>query len=454
MLSNEVSSQEWQRLELYASFVGSLGAIPPSRRGDPTTGRTIAPSTWAYVARLNAGKPLLPHLLQLVWVWRSPQSTEILQLVAPALISLEVICYDTRPDKERARGFPQEEELSFQLMISTALSVAPDLQVLYLGLKAPQLDTVVQLLGRLEKLDRLSFGDSKVDADALRAVAEKALTYLYLHDVDLPDNAAPSFCGFSHLEMLVIEVHPNNNRIYEVLSSPDLDAFRVGYYPGSVSRRTLLESVQWWARCFPVLRRIECSIDSAPSQTEAVGVVCSITHVLQPLLRLPTIADIVVNYPEGEFTLDDIDIDNITRAWPELVVLELGPPGTAFPFGTQPVIPTSPGVDSLRHLTSRCPHLRSLRLPHLRLPKPVLERLDDYPQSDHAMPRLHVYRVDVADWSLGGRFLDRFFPRLDIDESVFKATPAGGWDRLEYETLDAQYRRRAAAGEDLDDDGW
>ncbi|RPD56083.1 hypothetical protein L226DRAFT_93548 [Lentinus tigrinus ALCF2SS1-7] len=152
-----------------------------------------------------------------------------------------------------------------------------------------------------------------------------------------------------------------------------------------------------------------------------------------------------MSYSEGDFTVDDTDINNIAQAWPNLAVLDLGPSGTTFDIGPPPVIVTSPGVDSLCRLTSKCKQLRSLQLPHLRLPKSVLDKLDDYPQSNHGLNSLQIYRVDVADWSQGGRLLDRFFPRLDIGRPMFQGTP--GWDFLEYATFKAQCSRRVAARE-------
>ncbi|KAI0718171.1 hypothetical protein C8T65DRAFT_737409 [Cerioporus squamosus] len=326
MLSSEVSPEEWDRLKLHASCVASLGNLPPSRRGGPSTGRVIAPAAWAYIARLNAGKPLLPHLLQLTW--------------------------------ERIRGDQKQDELSsVRLMVSTALSGAPDLRVLHVNVGTPRMAVVVPLVGRLEKLRKLSLANCKADADALRVAAGKGLTFLYLHEVDLPDAVEPPFCGFTRLEMLVIDVHPTTNRMHEVFSSPHLVDLRIEYYP-AVTQGTFLRSCELWARCFPALRRVECSFEGVlvvPPESAAAHVVSSITHVLKHLLPLSTITHLVVNYPEGEFTVDDTDIDNLTQAWPNLAALELGPPVTAFPFGPQPVITESPGVDSLRYLTARCP---------------------------------------------------------------------------------------------------
>ncbi|RPD56084.1 hypothetical protein L226DRAFT_571922 [Lentinus tigrinus ALCF2SS1-7] len=230
MLTDEVSAEEWDRLELYAPCVSSLGTLPPSRGGNPLTGRAIIPSTWAYLTRLAAGKPLLPRLLQLTWVWTSPQSTEILQLATPSLESFELICYDVRTDEEHARASRQEEESSIRLMLSAALSAAPNLHDLRLHMGSSHVAIAVPLIARLPTLRRLYLVNA-VNADALRAVADKALTFLYLHQVDLPDAMVPAFRGFSHLKTLAINDHPTNNRIYEVFSSPHLDDLRILFYP-------------------------------------------------------------------------------------------------------------------------------------------------------------------------------------------------------------------------------
>jgi len=140
-----------------------------------------------------------------------------------------------------------------------------------------------------------------------------------------------------------------------------------------------------------------------------------VTDAIRPLLDLHDLEVVhIIPPPRWSLTLSDSAIHDVVTAWPQLTEFV-----TDLYFSN--VFATPAG---LVEFATHCPSLRKLHLPFLAIPLLHLDP-EAYPTLSHRLEELQISNIisgllsDDSDWSHLAQFLDRIFPRLDIERCAF-----------------------------------
>lgn len=421
MLSDDVPSEEWDRFRLYASQVRSLVMFGLPRRRPK---RRITPATWAFIALLNSGTPLLPNLRHLGFRWDSPESTEIIHIIPRSIQHLSVFpSIDNTASEQLPAESQHEWEASFRMLLSMVFKKAPQLESFVFAIGGLRAGSVLSPLTKLEVLCTVVLLRNEADIETFRILSTlPALRSVAFETIAIPGSSEASFSGFHSLRSLVINDHPNSVYFYDFFSSPQLTELEIEIYPATLS---FPFSCDTWARQFPALQRIRCAVQEQeilPRNQRKHP----ISRVIKPLFAIPTIAHVSLTFPETQYSVLDADVLNIAAAWPHLQELKLHSMHSRLgsPFANTQATPSFPGLDSLLTLALHCPLLHTLHLPGLVIPESLLTQIDQLPILDHQLRSVWFRFLAGDEIAACAVAIDRLFPHLSIPSIVVRRSLA------------------------------
>ena len=397
------------------------------------------PSTWARIEELAAGSPLLPNLQGLRFIWRSPESTEILFTVPPSLRLLDVRVRRS-VDSLRNAGLSAEEHRQATLKtLYNAFSMTPNLTSLQLRTEGLDIDTMSSPIANMRHLQTITFDQSAmVSVPTLRLLsALPALKTAIFGQILWTTGSDLPFSGFRNLEELHIfnHGHPTNRNFYDVFSSPRLRNIQITKYTRSLST-SFQDTCHTWARRFHSLESIKCFLESELRGNEEQPQ--PISQAVRPLSNIPTLTQLCLvfewNTSISQFTVSDRDITEIATAFPRLKKLILRASNRNPPIG-----PDIIGVGSLFLLASKCPFLEMLHLGRVDICHPTLAQTEQLvlkaPEHRLRNFRITYIAVDTADVTRAAGLIDRLFPHLitipsSKERKLMDANNGAVWDSI------------------------
>ncbi|KAI0683083.1 hypothetical protein C8Q76DRAFT_763087 [Earliella scabrosa] len=362
-----ISTGEWRRFRLYASYVRELDVF--------TTGRIfrIEPRSWVHLTVHAHGEPLLPNLRKLRWSVRFVECPALQFLVAPSLEDLSVYFY-SHPAL-RHRGSTAEWEAcitSFLALVSSTVVRLASMSI-FLGhrLYSP---SVLPLVSRLRSLRNLSLVTRK-DNDAMTMTTDELHVLSPLHELESLTLCCPMQMGVTRppvpiglpaLRSLTLH-HPGESAsetkgICNMFVHPSSPTMLTELVVQDCPPTALHDSCQAWTQLYPSLQRFTASLTLA-DDLPAPGMQ-SLAYTIEPLLHLRGIEHFSFSGRVHNVTLADADIVAISRAWPALTNLCIDLHDYPRP-PREP--PTRPGFAALVSLATQCPNLEQLGLPFLDL---------------------------------------------------------------------------------------
>lgn len=403
MFTEEMQDREWFRLRAYSAFVQVLTANTAD----------IHASTWLYVEQFTRDRPMLPHIRKLRWSPGSPQyASELPLLVGPFLTSLEI---DYK--KYLRVKFPPDPwwDLSFRMLLSSALSIATQLKHFSLRAKDARLSSVFVEKFKAITSFHVDTPDFPVSSETLRVLSSLPhLERLELYGI--PSHTAIGR-GFLSLRELELHTMPSHNGFFDAFSS-NLRNLLIDNYP-STHAQEFESSCHTWARCFPSLERLECDTEGI-HEDDPDAPPATLSAFITPLLALSSITVFrLTSHPHG-FSVNDADAAALARWWPRIVELVLYTRGVNDVSEEEPLHEMVTSA-ALVTLARACPELRILALPGLCVAEDELSptKISEVPLLAHGLEKLDLGRVIVADASMCALLLDRIFPQLDVSEEEY-----------------------------------
>ncbi|KAI9069373.1 hypothetical protein FKP32DRAFT_73807 [Trametes sanguinea] len=418
-----------ERLKYYGRLIRHIYSLPPPRRGwEPFD--EIASEAWVSLSDTNDRLPgvFLPNLSHMQLTIRSSMPMQGLHSFLSAIAS-SLSAFDLR---SRDSSFHESTQTSSSLglprVLVDVLSTATTLERFGLvvsdglHLSLPAFSHIA--LSKSLRSINLFFRNVQHTFDALMTLAsldtleDLTLTPGFGKDAILPQVSPlarhtfdiPLFRNLLSLHVVqnlgTTEVHHD---LFRLLRSPTLHTFDiVGTSRSHPTPECLRHSCELWARYFPSLRSF-----SAKFWGGDPGLITDVS-------------------------IGDRDVDAISRAWPQLEILDFAH------LAVSPDLETPLGPSSLICLATRCPNLKCVSLPYIDLQRwtgPSSFVLRDCPVLDHGLRTLDftVYLNYGSDYEehMYARPIARLFPNVDVVGPLVDAERHQIVDALEFWTAAA-----------------
>ena len=406
MIDGTILPQEWERFRMHADFVQYLTS-PLFGYSSTGKSRCIASSTLSYLGRLACGTPLLPNLRALYWNLASPQCTALFPLISRSIDQLTVmVCRDKIPINEDER---QEWRAFLRSTLSLIVSVSTDITDLYLSWWRED-HSIAEPVSQLQSLRCFTL-TTEADGNLLRVLAAlPSLQDLELHRImiDEHDTFTQADAGFLRLQHLSLIEHPNTTRFYQLFGAPGLQDLRPSFRHADDYRDVLACCVAW-TRHFPLLEKLVLLVRLGQDADQSPQPYSSI---LEPLFQLRFLKSIDLDVSPGRLSPHDADIEAASHSWPQLVRFWVAVQhSNTLPSRTEDTDPCI-GPSSLVLLASRCPQLRALMLPRVKINLQDIDALAEFPVLDHRLKTLSLRNMCSDDCALAALLIDRLFPHL------------------------------------------
>ncbi|KAI0629814.1 hypothetical protein C8Q77DRAFT_1075782 [Trametes polyzona] len=412
-LTEDPSSSECSRFRLYAAYVQKLY----NRPGPWIDGWDIDPATWGFMEHAFGNVSLFPNLKDLRWFVDLSAPYAIVNFLSPSIRRLYFNC-TTRYDPVDTE---EERQRTLAEILGSIRANTPGVADIQMKLGAVYISAaLLSPLYHLRALRRFKFTvyDSKVDYDALQGLTALDLEFL---SIKVEVNPSPGTIlrplTFRRLLRLEIRTLYGDHPVFDNFVSPtlrELDIWRAQYINEHILRR----SCAAWAQNFPSLRSLTIKF----RQEDNRGAVMpnpqpTLSDTIAPLLDISSIQIIKVElWHLVPFTVGDEDIVRISHAWPKLTTLDLFVWAFNFPGGdphaSRILAAFSLTTAALSALASGCPHLHTLRLPHVRSGLRAATEEQDASVGDHRLCYLFLPDAEPVDQVAFDRFVGATFPHL------------------------------------------
>ncbi|KAI0793425.1 hypothetical protein C8Q75DRAFT_804240 [Abortiporus biennis] len=445
MLSGEIYTEEWTRLQSYARRVRRVQCNQVDSKLDP--------SVFPRLVELCRGKPLFPHLETVVWAYELYIQSELLLFITPTLRQFALVqCPSAAAAAEPRKRWltlatdrrRRNKDIETTMMRKLA-HVAVDLEALSFG-EAVIVNSVLDLVSAFKHLrilhavlrrDYFETGPSLLPSTLLSISYLDKLTELRM-DVDSIETQDLIFLRdkpFQRLESLIIEgrassikhalLYLTTPRVRSIIITSRKDG---GSIWSTVSDTwTEFESLTNLILLRFSLRlrilRITRDLTTGPHRTDNPF---SFSRVLAPVLRIAQLQEFSVTlHQKNTVSLSDEDIQDMAASWPQLRILQLAGFGEggkteewAGLHNPDVSLPARPSMLALRHLATHCANLHAVRLPILIVSNHQLDQLPPQSTQLKGYCSLHSIILDIQEpstvnWFLLQEDLASLFPHLD-----------------------------------------
>ncbi|RPD57350.1 hypothetical protein L227DRAFT_655508 [Lentinus tigrinus ALCF2SS1-6] len=448
-LSAVPNDDDWARLQSYAVRVRELKYWPSTR---------IDSASWRILSEKCSGGPLLPRLERLLCFDIAPHSDAVLShLFFPLSLRYLSVTFDAWYQR-----YQRKEHI--EIMLRNIVSHASHLHYLSISSFQQMLCNQVKSLHPIQELhgiQSLSFASSYELDDVLLVHCKSSSTLRHLSckiDTRGATKRPDIRGGFGSLES--VSLFGSTEDIVWFFEAVCVDSLRdvAVTFDTKTDLDDLLHSTTKVLKIVSSSLRsfsLEINIDSS----EALPLLKSI----EPILDLPTIEKFTVQSRQPIVVSAD-DIMCIANAWRDLRTLHI------YHFSLEST-PRLPGR-ILEDIALRCPRLESLKLP-------VLDFTDLPPQTrepvlDHDLVDLHFFPRSIDDpedelsdvwprnldvierdlhnihtpsvWLNAALFVDRLFPRVDLDENPMRRMRVNWYGGLMLSLYLSAIRARREAG--------
>ncbi|OBZ66647.1 hypothetical protein A0H81_13403 [Grifola frondosa] len=392
----EISESEWVRFKFYARRIKSLRQY---------SHMDVDPSVFHAISVRNDGLPFLPSLKTMKYTLQESPEMILPLLISDRLVQLELdlFAYYT--------GIGQPLVDAVQILLDQVHPSSPDLQHLILrgfgyefpmsimtfkNLRTLHIETGLCLVCSPQLLQALSLLDNLVD--------------LAIHTIEFAGGAGK--CGrFSVLKTLLVGGSSLDvARFLSDISAPQLQRLLVrSHILNADDGRAYMDVLS--SNFTSSLRELSIVFSSTNSRKPTKFI--PFASLIEPLYNLHRLSVIELSLfiDQTGLSFTENDIRMMANSWPDIVILCV----QTAPAPKE----TLPPVDCLAEFAERCPALRELVLPSLRLSigsspvsPPSLET------SSHGLQRLLIGngRTAVPNPASVARFLDSLFPTLTVED--------------------------------------
>lgn len=354
-IPEDVPAEEWERLSVYAVHVETLSAS----QGPSVREEEITQDSWRTLRGHFHDKPIFPNLRDLFWLIDDDGPERIIPFLSPTIDWLSVSC--STPSWEFTPDRAQEWQRYLTVLIDELSTRIPGLRHLTLSTCAsiPSSFATSPLSKApfiaLSALD-LYNADSLQPSDLVALSRITSLEVLELSVVDCQANLLHP-ARFDNLRDLRVYQQSATDRVFDIFTAPSLQRLDVRSFRVE-STSDLRRMYALWARSFPALQELVCTLD----EHDAAGMEpCSISSLVAPFCSIRDLRMLCLWLDTLPITIGDDDLSTFAEAWPSLETLIIQ--GSSDLAQEYYVV----GLPGLIALTGKCPHLRDLRLSGVRV---------------------------------------------------------------------------------------
>lgn len=386
-------ASSWARFQEYATLVRVI-TIDPSVQAFKFPSKLLQGTFWSQVSSAFGEQPILPRLE--VATLFSPMPFGLfdfdmgaLRFLNPSLRELSVIF----------PGVGLKEQSNFRSIVSSCLSASYNLEALSVEIPIPvvDIDPMPQLYPRLH---RLKIDDDGIHPDHIALLASLPnLEYLSIVLTPrMPPNQPIAFAKLRSLEVFSYDSTGIGLLVTHV-EAPRLRSFHVSETHGDFDDmypQKFLQRLRTIARKFPLLSAFRWTTRdlSTDGYENAMGAVITLAELLEPLLSLCAMRSFSASFARPLIPYSPADLRKVAEAWPEIETVYLSVSGGRDVHYAD--------LKSLASFARHCPHLRSLRIPSVKL-----DANASVPAIPSTPPHL-LQELTIANVILPGGFEDAF----------------------------------------------
>lgn len=409
------------------------------------------------LVQVQPSQTLFPHLRRLRWDIDSAECSALLSLLRTSTLE-ELEIHIIHPVFFFSNVDVQQWQAAFLPVLLYATSTCKRISSLTLSIGRLYTSALIPIILAFSRLNRLALecdceADDGSNEDQRRKLSTEDVVQLGHHcnlqrllldcnvahvDVDIASYSETTM--FHNLVAFSVEDHGEMASIYKVLSNAPLKELHVTNLSHS-NEYDLSQRSRLWATSFPALQSFRCDLTFgylSDTNDTHLPLRHLLLDALQPLLHLPLIDDVDIEYPDSTYTVDDNDIISIAHKWPLLRRLRLRSYPShrdAISYGFGALLTPR----SLSTLALHCHSLHTLVLPHIYIPPNMPISIG----STHRLSIISVRCAVIPDYAFAARLVHCVFPSLHVEhlDSMFRDSSAE-WVRLLQNIQ--EYRRKTS----------
>ncbi len=424
-LTNGILEADWKRFCYHAAKVHTL--VVDELEPKLVTQR-VAPTTWVYILHKLAGRTLLPRLQSLHWDISNRGCTGLLCVLSPSvqILTLNFI----HPWLGVSDHLADEWRFAMSTLLNHTSHLTTNIHTLNLTLGrlyTPSIfsallhyQNLCNLVLRCDKVDAQSHGISVCDLYKLGTLPRLMELTVDCH-FDLspfPSVPCPARSPFQALQNLSLRDYSDMDPIYTVFERSSVIKLQVIVRPYQ-DALTLHHRCSVWSQTFPHLLTFLCEVDNPGAAVPHSSDTSSLSTAIRPLLSLRRMECVTVGFPQPQYHVTDVDLEDMTQAWPRLQGLVLRGHNGGTDAHNVPSLPlVTPTFASLSLAAFNCPMLRILTLPGICISSAAIHH--GIAPNVHRLQYLQVFSASIHDYALAAQWIHHLFPALD--DTVVTAT--------------------------------